>query len=408
MGVRRDVLPADPLGIVVALVDLHLVVEAHVVGDVDLQRAVAEGFHQLVVLQPLVLRLIGVADDELVDVRLRELLGLDGVLLRRAQEVVEERHVQLQDFDELDDAPVGDVELAVEIERARIGVAAELGDLPVVDVARQLRRVLVLLVFRLEGADADAVLLRKDQTADLDVPDHFAPVTLMDGHEIGEIPAAGRAQLAFHLERIARFIGAVDLLQDLVPGLDREKAQRLFVHGALGPFLAGFPGETVERAFAGPRIDFQALLDEAGDGRLRAADRPVQQEDAALGPVSMRGGLDGVDQMGQGVFEAEDGVLSGAHRILEEIEADAGLAVLAVGFRSVRQDHIVDALEGVADGAGVITDDLEIVFERAFPVEFLVGFLVERLVDDAQQTARKILTHNHLELRRAGPGETAV
>jgi hypothetical protein len=57
--VGRDVLAADPLGVVVPLVDLALVVEPHVVRDVDLQGAVAEGFHELVVLEPLVLRLVG-------------------------------------------------------------------------------------------------------------------------------------------------------------------------------------------------------------------------------------------------------------------------------------------------------------------------------------------------------------
>jgi len=46
------------------------------------------------------------------------ILGLDLVLLARAQEVVEERHVELEHLHELDDAAVGDVELAVEVERA--------------------------------------------------------------------------------------------------------------------------------------------------------------------------------------------------------------------------------------------------------------------------------------------------
>ena len=68
----------------------------------------------------LVLGLVGVAEDDLVDVGLRELLRLDLVLLRRAEQVVEERDVELQHLDELDDAAVGDVELAVEVERARI------------------------------------------------------------------------------------------------------------------------------------------------------------------------------------------------------------------------------------------------------------------------------------------------
>jgi hypothetical protein len=141
-----------------------------------------------------------VADDQLVDVGLGELLGLDRVLLRRAQEVVEERDVELEHLDELDDAAVGDVELAVEVEGARVGVGAVLRDLAVVDVAGQLGRVLVLLVLGLEGADADAVLLREDDAADLDVLDDLAPVALVVGHELGEVAAAGRAELALDLQ----------------------------------------------------------------------------------------------------------------------------------------------------------------------------------------------------------------
>ncbi len=109
------------------------------------------------------------ADDDLVDVGLRELLRLDLVLLGRAEQVVEEGHVELEDLDELDDAAVGDVELAVEVERARIRVGAVLGDLAVVDVAGELGRVLVLLVLGLEGADADAVLLAQMQALHPDV-----------------------------------------------------------------------------------------------------------------------------------------------------------------------------------------------------------------------------------------------
>ncbi len=50
--------------------------------------------------------------------------GLMLVLLRGTQQVVEERDVELEHLDELDDAAVGDVELAVEVERARVGVAS--------------------------------------------------------------------------------------------------------------------------------------------------------------------------------------------------------------------------------------------------------------------------------------------
>ena len=60
---------------------------------------------------------------------------------------------------------------------SRLG--AVLGDLAVVDVAGQLGGVLVLLVLGLEGADADAVLLREDQAADPDVLEHRGPVAVV-------------------------------------------------------------------------------------------------------------------------------------------------------------------------------------------------------------------------------------
>jgi hypothetical protein len=180
----------------VASVDLDLVLPGRVVRDVDLHRAVPEGFHQLVVLELPVLRLVRVAGDDLVDVRLRELLGLDLVLLRRAQQVVQERDVELQDLDELDDPAVRDVELAVEVEGARVGVRAVFRDLPVVEVAGQLRRVLVLLVLGLEGADPDPVLLGEDEPLDHDVTDELFPAPLVLSEEVLERLPAERAQRA--------------------------------------------------------------------------------------------------------------------------------------------------------------------------------------------------------------------
>ena len=137
-----------------------------------------------------------------------ELLRLDLVLLRRAQQVVEEGDVQLQHLDELDDAAVGDVELAVEVEGARIAVRAELGDLPVVDVAGQLGRVLVLLVLGLERADADAVLLGQDQAPHPHVLDHLRPVAFVVRHQLAEDQAAGRVEVAFDVD--VRLAGDVD------------------------------------------------------------------------------------------------------------------------------------------------------------------------------------------------------
>ena len=168
-------LALDLAAVVVLLVDLDLVGQPGDVGHVDLHRPVAQRFHELVGLQLLVFRLVGVADDHFVDVGLGELLGLDLVLLAGTEQVVEEGDVELEHLDELDHAAVGDVELAVEVEGPRVAVGAVLGDLAIVDVAGQLGRVLVLLVLGLEGADADAVLLGEDQPADPHVLERPAP-----------------------------------------------------------------------------------------------------------------------------------------------------------------------------------------------------------------------------------------
>ena len=131
------------------------------VRDIDFHGAVAQRFHELVVLKLPVFRLVGMSDDDFVDIGLRELLRFDLVFLACAEQVVEECDFQFQDFDELDDAAVGDIEFAVEVERAGIGIGTVDGDLAIVDVAGEFGRVLILFVLRLEGADADAVLFRQ-------------------------------------------------------------------------------------------------------------------------------------------------------------------------------------------------------------------------------------------------------
>ncbi len=243
-------------GVVVLGVDPLLFRDARDVRDVDLDRPVAQRLHELVGEQLLVLGLVGVAEDHLVDVGLRELLRLDLVLLRRPQEVVEERHVQLQHLDELDDAAVGDVELAVEVERPRIAVRPVLGDLPVVDVAGELGRVLVLLVLRLERPDADAILLREDHSPHADVLDDLRPVTFVLRHQLAEDQPAGWIEVAFDVDALLAGLVDSQLEQRLVTPLGRHEAQRLLVHRALegrrsgrdvGQLLGQHPVVGVER-----------------------------------------------------------------------------------------------------------------------------------------------------------------
>ena len=98
-----------------------------------------------------------------------------------------------------------------------------------------------------------------------------------------------------------------------VAPLGGNQVQRLLVHragqfvvGELSTFLLDLvgdvdPGEGVERAFGRARVLLEALLQQARDGGLRAADRAVQQDDAPLGAVALRRGLEHVHQVHQGL-----------------------------------------------------------------------------------------------------------
>ena len=75
------------------------------------------------------------AEDDFVDVGLRKLFRFDTMLLASAEQIVEESHVELEYFDEFDDAAVGDVEFAVKVKGPRVAIAAVEGDFSIVDVA---------------------------------------------------------------------------------------------------------------------------------------------------------------------------------------------------------------------------------------------------------------------------------
>jgi hypothetical protein len=62
--------------------------------------------------------------------------------------------------------------------------------------------------------------------------------------------------------------------------------------------------------------------------------------------------------------------------VLEEVEAREPLLVVDVLFLAVREDHVVDPLERAAGHRRVLADQVEIVLERARPVELGVLFQV--------------------------------
>ena len=370
----------DLLPVEVLFVDPDLLGQLGDVRDVDLDRAIPERFHELVVQELLVLGLVCVPEDDLVDVRLRELLRLDLVLLRRAEQIVEERDVELQHLDELDDAAVGDVELAVEVEGARVGVGAVLGDLAVVDVASELGRVLVLLVLRLEGADADAVLLGEDHAADAHVRHHLRPVTLVLGHEVLEDVAARRIEVPVHVDA-ELLVREPELVDDLLPPLERDESQGLIVHGAreaLGlerreaDAREVHPVERVEGAVGRARVRLDAELEQARDRALRAPDRAMEQDDALLGAVPFGGRLEHVHEPHERDVEAVDRVGAVPRLVLEEVVTDELLLVVDVLLGAVAHDHVVEALVRVARDLRPLTNDRQVLLERALPMQLLV------------------------------------
>ncbi len=332
------------------------------------------------------------AENHLVDIRLRELLRLDLVFLARAEEVVKEGDVELEDFDEFDDAAVGDVEFAVEVERARVAFGTVFGDLPIVDVAGEFRGVLVFLVLGLERADADAVLLGEDEAAHADVAEDARPVALVAFHAFVEHLAAERAEVALDGNLVEDVLdrAGVERFEDGGALVDGNQMQRFLVHRAIGvsiravePFLT--PAEGVERAFVGFGVRFQAFLQEPRDGAFGAADGAVQEQDAALGAVALRGAHQDVDEVLEGFLQAEDRVLAVVDGILEELVARQFFLVDGDLVHAVAEDHVVDALVRGARDFGVGPHDVQIFAERAVPVFLLVIGAVLAVGDEGDQ-----------------------
>src|SRR5262249_28588093 len=84
--------------------------------------------------------------------------------------------------------------------------------------------------------------------------------------------------------------------------------------------------------------------------------------------VALRGALEGVDQHPQRGVEAEHRVLALVVRVAEEAITRALIAELFVRLGAVRENHVVNALEGVARDARLGADDVQILLERTFPV----------------------------------------
>ena len=101
-----------------------------------------EGFVFLVADERLVLRFVGVGDDQLIGGDEGETAGLEVALLGEGEQIPQKLLVALQHFLKLHDSPVGDVQFAVKAVGPGVRLGAVLGDRGKVDAARQFRDVL--------------------------------------------------------------------------------------------------------------------------------------------------------------------------------------------------------------------------------------------------------------------------
>ncbi|GBD37040.1 hypothetical protein HRbin36_02170 [bacterium HR36] len=268
----------DTLGIKIFFVYLDFITQAGNVRDVNLDSTVAQRFHKLVALQLAIFGFVSMTNDNFINIALGEFFGFDFMFLGGTEEVIEESDIEFEDFDKLDEAAIGNVELAVEVEGPGIAIAAVFCDLAIIDVASQLGGVLILFVLGLEGADAYAVLLGEDKAVHLDfVFDHCRPVAVVTlqafvEHESAkrtQLPANGNLELVFPTS-------FVELGQDHGAHVCRHQMERLLVHRALFPAgLIALPHEREEHAVIGAAVFFEAPFEQADNGALCGTDRAV-------------------------------------------------------------------------------------------------------------------------------------
>ena len=238
----------------------------------------------------------------------------------------------------------------------------------------------------------------------------LAPVAVVALHQALEDEAARRIEIAFDPHAVA--IVAETRVGDrgLAP-LFGDQAQRLLVHRAREHAVLVVVGDAAGALQVDPvnvyrqpalraRVGLEALLEQARDRALRRADRTVQQDDAPLRAVALRGGLQHVHEPHQWDVEPVDRVLAVVDRILEERVTDEALLAVDVLVFAVADDHVVDTLERVARHFRPLLHDAQVVFERAFPVQVLVALVVLQRRDPRNQGLGRECRHVHLAAPR--------
>ena len=144
------------------------------------------------------------------------------------------------------------------------------------------------------------------------------------------------------------------------------------------------PREGVDRPFRRVGIILQTFLQEPDDRALRATDRAMEENHAPFGAVIPRGGLEDVHQMIQALVDAVDRIASVMLFVAEEAIARDLLLVLDILLGAIRQDHVVNPLERVPRHAWILLNQLEIILQGSFPIQFLILLGVLQVRDCAE------------------------
>src|SRR6266478_1128461 len=269
--VRPEIREANDL-----LVDLDLLGQTEVVGDLHDDDAVEDRLVGVVGLELLPLGLVGVGEDHGVDVdQAVSARRRDHLLLRGGDHGVQVLGLVLEDLDELAHAAVADVDRAVEVEHARVAlrVHVELRDVLAADQHRG------VLVVRVDGrADADPVPLREEARGDRHLLVAAAVLFL-------QAEAAHRAEVALDVH--------AEHLLELLPQMARNEVEGLLGHGAVLDRVEGLGG-------------LEAPLEALDQRALPRADRAHQVEDLAALLALERGGGEGAHDLRHRLLDPEE------------------------------------------------------------------------------------------------------
>lgn len=275
------------------------------------------------------------------------------------EEVIEELPLELQQLLAREDPAVGVTERPGVVERAGVALAVD-GDLRVVDVAGELRLVLVLLVFGLERLDTAALVLVRDEADYLDVvlQDRLEVVIVL-GQQPIHVELRGGVKRLLVPDGVRRIEFRVDVLDDLVPLLLWEEHERVLVHRrpdhVVGRVLVVDdvtevrPAERVHPPVVPAGVILEVAPDLPVEVGLARSDRPQEEFDALLGAESASAGFDLVDELVDRLVDDSpvEGVLAVVERIFARQFVLDYAGLLVVGL-AVVVEHVRHALVGVA------------------------------------------------------------